>query len=54
MKLKTFAVALALTLAPTLSLAGEGCGWGKTHQAMTCADGTTYDAEAGKCVAVTT
>lgn len=52
MKFKTLAVALALTIAPTLSMAE--CNWGKDHQAMSCATGTSFDAETGKCVPVTT
>ena len=53
MKIKTIAAALALTIAPTLAFA-EGCNWGKSQQAMTCGAGTTYDADTGKCVSVTT
>jgi hypothetical protein len=51
MKIKTAVAALALVLAPTLSLA-EGCNYGKEHQAMSCADGTAYDATSKSCVAV--
>lgn len=53
MKTKTLAVALALTLAPGLSLA-MGCNYG-THQqqAMTCAPGTTFNAETNTCVPTT-
>ncbi|MGB7244939.1 MAG: chitin binding peritrophin-A domain-containing protein [Sulfitobacter sp.] len=47
MTLKTLATVLALSLAPTLALA-SGCSDG--HQAMSCAAGTTYDAETGTCV----
>ena len=47
---KTLAVALALTLAPTLCLA-EGCAYGKhEQQAMSCAAGSTYDAVTHSCV----
>lgn len=53
MKIKTTVVALALALAPTLSLA-EGCGYGKAKQAMSCADGSTYDSAMQSCVPVTT
>lgn len=53
MKIKLAVVAVALTLAPTLSLAA-GCSYGKQQQAMTCATGSIYDAEAGKCVPATT
>lgn len=53
MKTKTVLVALALTLAPTLSLA-MGCNYGKSEkQAMSCADGTTYDTATNSCVATT-
>lgn len=53
MKTKTLAVALALTLAPTLGLAA-GCNYGKQEQqAMTCAPGTVFDAETNTCVATT-
>jgi len=54
MKTKTVLVALALTLAPTLSLAA-GCNYGKIEQqAMSCAPGTAYDADTKTCVATTT
>ncbi|WP_299285840.1 hypothetical protein [uncultured Tateyamaria sp.] len=49
---KTLAVALALTLAPTLGLA-MGCNYGKDQQAMSCAAGTTYDTNTKTCVATT-
>ena len=49
MKTRVLAVAVALTLAPALGFAE--CSFGK-QQAMSCADGTTYDAETGTCVAV--
>ena len=53
MKTKTVLVALALTLAPTLSLA-MGCHYGKhEQQAMSCADGTVYDAASKSCVSTT-
>ncbi|MBT0957141.1 adenylosuccinate lyase [Alphaproteobacteria bacterium KMM 3653] len=53
MKTKTVLAALALTLAPTLALA-MGCGSEHSQEAsISCADGTTYDADAGKCVAST-
>jgi len=53
MTMKTAAFAIALTLAPTLSLA-TGCGFGHTKQAMSCAEGSTYDAETRTCVPVST
>jgi len=50
MKTKTLLAALALTLAPSLGLA-QGCGFGHIEtQAMSCAEGTTYDAEKQICV----
>ncbi|MEL6463334.1 MAG: carbohydrate-binding module family 14 protein [Pseudomonadota bacterium] len=52
MKTKTVLVALALTLAPTLSLA-MGCNYGKEQQAMSCAEGTVFDADTNTCVATT-
>lgn len=53
MTTKTLAVALALTLAPTLSLA-MGCNYGKhEQQAMSCAVGTTYDANTNTCIVST-
>ena len=53
MTTKTLAVALALTLAPTLGLA-MGCNYDKAEQqAMSCASGTTYDADTNSCVATT-
>lgn len=49
MKIKTFTVALCLTLAPTLSFA-MGCNGAKHEQAQSCAAGTTYDADSQSCV----
>lgn len=51
--LKTAAFAIALTLAPTLSFA-MGCSSGHSQQAMSCAEGSTYDTETRTCVPVTT
>lgn len=53
MTIKTAAFAALLTFVPALAMA-EGCGWGHSQQAMSCASGTTYDADQGKCVPVTT
>ncbi|WP_370402049.1 hypothetical protein [Sulfitobacter sp. JB4-11] len=53
MKIKTLAIALALTAAPTLSLAA-GCNYGKEKQAMSCADGTSYDSATQSCLPVST
>ena len=53
MKTKTLAVALALTLAPTLGFAA-GCNYGKVEQqAMSCAPGTTFAAATNTCVTTT-
>ncbi len=50
--MKTLTIAALLTLAPTLSLA-TGCDHArKNTQAMTCAAGTSYDADAKACVPV--
>ena len=51
MKIKTVAIALALTIAPTLSMAA-GCNYGKEQQVMSCAAGSIYDAESKTCVKV--
>lgn len=53
MKTKTLAIALALVVAPTLSFA-MGCSYGKhEQQAMTCAEGSTYDSQTQSCVPTT-
>ena len=50
MKTKTILCALALTLAPTLSLA-ECSGMMKRDQtAMSCAEGQVFDANTNSCV----
>ncbi|MEI4262763.1 hypothetical protein [Roseovarius sp. D0-M9] len=49
--MKTFGVALVLTLAPTLSMAMD-CKHSKSTQAMSCAEGSTYDADAKACLPV--
>lgn len=53
MKLKTLAIAVALTALPTLSL-GAGCNYGKEKQAMSCAAGTSYDSATHSCQPVST
>lgn len=56
MKTKMLLATLALIVAPTLALAGGGCGFGhvKTEEVvMSCADGTVFDAEAQRCVPTT-
>eukprot|EP00326_Haptolina_ericina_P014922 CAMPEP_0181176670 /NCGR_PEP_ID=MMETSP1096-20121128/4754_1 /TAXON_ID=156174 ORGANISM="Chrysochromulina ericina, Strain CCMP281" /NCGR_SAMPLE_ID=MMETSP1096 /ASSEMBLY_ACC=CAM_ASM_000453 /LENGTH=52 /DNA_ID=CAMNT_0023264775 /DNA_START=27 /DNA_END=185 /DNA_ORIENTATION=- len=52
MTIKTLAAAVALTMLPALAFAA-GCNYGKSA-AMSCAEGTIYDADAGKCVSATT
>lgn len=52
MTIKTLAAAVALTIVPALAIA-EGCNYGKQQAAMTCAEGSTYDHTAGKCVPTT-
>ncbi|MDF1729114.1 MAG: hypothetical protein P1U53_15340 [Sulfitobacter sp.] len=52
MKIKTLVIAAALTALPTLSLAA-GCSYSK-QQAMSCAEGSTYDSETKACVPMTT
>lgn len=53
MKTKTFLIALALTAAPSLSLA-MGCSHGTEKQAMSCAEGTAYDNASHSCLPVST
>lgn len=52
MTIKTLAAAVALTLLPVMGYAYE-CSYGKEQAAMSCADGSVYDTEAGKCVPTT-
>ena len=52
MKLKFGLAALALAAMPSFALAA-GCGsYGKDRQAMTCAEGTTWDSETSTCTPV--
>jgi hypothetical protein len=55
MKIKTTLAVLALSLAPTLSLAGPGCsGMERTKvTASSCAEGAVWDEVKGACVATT-
>lgn len=48
--MKTLATALVLSLAPAAAFAA--CDWQK-NAAMSCADGTVYDAERQACVPTT-
>ena len=54
MKTKALLAALALTLAPTVSLA-MGCNFGHTKEevAISCAAGSTYDEASKTCVPTT-
>ncbi|MEM6890606.1 MAG: adenylosuccinate lyase [Pseudomonadota bacterium] len=47
MTIKTLAAAAALALIPALGFAA-GCNYDR--QAMSCAEGTTYDSQTGTCV----
>ena len=53
MKIKILAIAAALTLLPTLSIAA-GCSHNKEQQAMSCAEGTAYDSATHSCLPVST
>lgn len=50
-KTKTILAVAALALTPTL-VAAE-CTYGKQTQAATCAAGSAWDTDAGKCVVAT-
>lgn len=51
MKMKMLLAALAITAAPGLAFAQ--CSWGKAHEtAMSCAEGSAWDAESRSCVPV--
>lgn len=47
MTIKTILAALALTVLPAVSYAA--CS-GKSHQAMSCAEGSVWDADTRTCV----
>jgi len=49
MTTKTILTAIALTLAPTISLA-MGCQGGHGQQASSCKAGTSWDVTSGTCV----
>lgn len=53
MKLTFGLATLALVALPSFALATGGCTYGKQKQAMSCADGTTYDSATGSCVPLT-
>ncbi|MFO7758962.1 MAG: adenylosuccinate lyase [Roseovarius sp.] len=48
MKLKFGLAALALAAMPSFAIAA-GCSYGKDRQAMTCAEGSTWDSETSTC-----
>lgn len=50
MKTKTILCALALSLAPTLSLAYCGDGMKPDEVVMSCTDGKVFDADTRTCV----
>lgn len=50
MTIKTFFTAAILAMLP--AFASASCGW-QSQQAMTCAEGSVYDAETGTCTVVT-
>lgn len=53
MTIKTLAAAVALTVIPAMGFAYE-CNWGKEQQAaISCAEGSVYDAASQKCVPTT-
>lgn len=49
MKTKTIVAAVLLTLAPSFAMA-MGCHGGHGQQAASCASGSSWSADAGKCV----
>ncbi|MEM7521218.1 MAG: adenylosuccinate lyase [Pseudomonadota bacterium] len=54
MKIKTLAIAVAITALPTLSFA-MGCNYGKHETAtMSCAAGTVFDSATNSCLPTTT
>ena len=50
MKLKFGLAALALAAMPSFAMAA--CGYGKDRQAMSCAEGTTWDSATSTCTPV--
>ena len=53
MKTKMLLAALVMVAAPSLAMAE--CSWGKHETtAMSCAEGTTWDADAQSCVPIAT
>jgi hypothetical protein len=52
MKLKFGLAALALVALPSVALATGGCNYGKSKQALSCAEGTAYDSATRSCLPV--
>lgn len=51
--MKTLVTALLLSTAPVVAFAS--CNWGSKDQtAASCADGTVWDSNAQRCIAITT
>ncbi len=48
--MRTLIASAVLALTPVLAQAE--CSWGKEQAAMSCAEGTVYDAEANACVKI--
>ncbi len=53
MTFKTLLTAAALTILPGLAMAA-GCNYEKEQQAMSCAEGSSFDEASGTCTPVTT
>lgn len=51
MKMKILTAAFALAMVPGLAVA-KSCNYGKSEQAMSCAEGSSWDATAGTCMPV--
>jgi len=49
MKLTFGLAALALVAMPSFAMATGGCSYGKDRQAMTCAEGATWDSATSTC-----
>ncbi|WJY21338.1 hypothetical protein QTA57_16495 [Fontisubflavum oceani] len=50
MRIKTLLAALALMTAPSLAIAECSWGHGSNEASISCAQGTTWDAESQRCV----
>ncbi|MCC1492586.1 adenylosuccinate lyase [Cognatishimia sp. F0-27] len=49
--MKVILTSAALIVASSLAATAE-CSWGKHQQAMSCAEGSVYDAESNSCKVV--